>query len=473
MSDKLNVLIFMTDQWRYDACGCYGSTVCRTPNVDRLAASGVRFTNAYTTTPHCSPARASFWTGLWTNHHGVLINTHWRSPVVKGKVDDDVPMLSQLFKAAGYRTAHFGKWHVGPNREMSRVGFDYVVNGGDYRQHVQASAVKIKVRDKIVRPYILQNYTFAGITTAEGDLFYETWLGRRAEGWVRAQVSAGEPFFCCVSMPGPHPPYVVPESYATLYDPAQISVWPNTHDELVDKPAVHRLYSENVTSGATLSDDEWRTCIARYYSFIALIDDGLGRMLDLLNELGVADNTLIVFCSDHGDLIGAHRLWDKGPFMYEEQIHVPLVVRWPGVTPGGQACDAMVSWFDLMPTLAEAAGLNLPRPVDARSLVPLLRGEAVADWPDDVYLQYHGEAICLYSIRAVRSRRYKYVYYPFDRDELYDLETDRWEMRNLAQDPGAAPILAEMKERMACWMRRTEDVLLDWNRDLTPKRERF
>ena len=301
---------------------------------------------------------------------------------------------------------------------MTRVGFDVVCGGADRRQFVQTSGVQIEVRDRIARPYIVENYTFAGVTDAENDLFYETWLSRQAENWVRTQASAGQPFFCCVSTPGPHPGYVVPGSYAALYDPARMAVWPNSHDELADKPGVQKLFSDIVTAGATLSDDEWRTCIARYYSFIALIDDALGRMLDLLDEMGIADNTLVLFCSDHGDLIGLTRLWDKGPFMYDEQIHVPLVARWAGVTRAGQSCDAMVSWFDVMPTLVEAAGLQLPQPIDARSLVPFLQGKSPDGWPDDIFVQYHGEGICLYSIRAVRSRRFKYVYHPFDRDEL-------------------------------------------------------
>jgi arylsulfatase A-like enzyme len=200
---------------------------------------------------------------------------------------------------------------------------------------------------------------------------------------------------------------------------------------------------------------------------VTLIDAELGRLVNLIDELDIADDTLVLFVSDHGDLNGAHGLWDKGPMMYEELLHIPLVVRWPGVVPAGQSCDAMVSFIDLMPTLAEAAELPLPKPVDGRSLMPFLKGQTIPDWPDDVYVQYHGEGISLYSIRAVRSRRYKYVYYPFDRDELYDEVVDPWEMHNLAHEPSAAPILEEMRERMARWMTRVGDVMLDWNVDVT------
>ena len=475
MSQQLNVLIFMVDQQRYDSCGCYGSQVCRTPSLNRLAEEGMRFTSAYTTVPRCSPTRATFWSGLRPNRNGIVINTHWQDSFSEDmkRLDDNIPILSEIFKAAGYRTAHFGKWHVGPDDEMGRRGFDHVATRDEFHARRRASGKQFEVRDLILRDYIVKDYPFAGVTSAEGEDFLETWFCRRAEEWLRAHARSDQPFFCCVSQYGPHPGYVVPESKAALYDPAAMTIWPNYEDDLADKPSVHRLFRDDLAQSGTLTPDEWRVCIARYYSFVTLIDAEFGRLLDLLDELGVAENTLVLFVSDHGDLIGAHKLWDKGPMMYEEQVHIPLVVRWPGVVGAGEACDAMVTLIDVMPTLVEAAGLSLPCSVDGYSLMGFLRDETVAGWPDDVYIQYNGEGIALYSIRAVRSRRYKYVYYPYDRDELYDEEADPWEMHNLVDDPAAAPILAEMRVRMADWMARVGEPMLQWNVDVTPKRERF
>jgi arylsulfatase A-like enzyme len=356
---------------------------------------------------------------------------------------------------------------------MLRRGFDRAVSRGEFFEQRKSSGVQAQVRDLIARDYIIKDYPFAGVTSRDGEDFFEIWLCRRAEEWLRANATSDEPFFCCVSAPGPHPGYVVPERYAALYDPAEMELWPNHADDLADKPAVHRLYRDSITHSGTLTPDEWRACIARYYAFVTLIDEEYGRLVDLLDELGVAEDTIVLFVSDHGDLIGAHRLWDKGPMMYEEQVHIPLVVRWPGNVIAGQSRDEMVSLIDLMPTLVEMTGLSLPRPVDGQSVAPMLRGEAVPSWPDDVYIQYSGEGISLYSIRAVRSRRYKYVYYPYDRDELYDAQTDPWEMQNLAEEPGSAPILAEMKARMVQWMESTGDVMVEWNADLTARRRRF
>ena len=473
MSPRPNILVFMVDQLRYDACGCFGSTVCQTPHLDRLASEGMGFTHAFASVPLCTPTRASFWSGLWPSHHGVLINTHWQKPVTKNRLDRSVPILSEVLKGGGRQTAHFGKWHVGPDSEMSERGFDHVVTRTDFQSQLKAQGKQFEVRDRISRDYIIKDYPFAGITSAEDEDFFEIWLCRRAEEWLRAQASSSQPFFCCVSTPGPHPGYVVPESYALRYDPAKMPLWPNVRDDLGDRPAVHRLYRDVIAQCGDLSDDEWRTCVARYYAFITLIDDQFGRLLALLDELHLSENTLVLFVSDHGDLIGAHGLFDKGPMMYDEQLHIPLVARWPGVVPAGEKCDAMITFLDLMPTLVDAAGLALTQPVDGRSLLPFLRGDSVSGWPEDVYCQYNGEGISLYSVRAVRSRRYKYVYYPYDQDELYDEQSDPWEMHNLANEPSAAPILEDMKQRLVRWMESAEDVMVDWNVNLTPKRRSF
>ena len=469
----------MVDQWRYDAAGHQGNPIVRTPNLDRLAAEGVRLTRAFTTVPLCTPTRASLWTGLWPTHHGVLINTHWRSPAPapqNARLPDGMPTLGTILRDAGYATAYFGKWHVGPESDLPRCGFDHAPPAGAFQRRLRERGVRREVREPIARDYIVKDYLFAGITNLDEDDFYEIWLCSQAEEWLRRQRANAprDPFACVISLPGPHPGYVVPERYARLYAPSEMPLWPNTHDDLAEKPSPHRLYRDAITHSGSLSDDEWRKCIARYYAFCTLIDDQLGRMLALLEELGVGEDTLVLFVTDHGDLIGAHGLWDKGPFLYEEQIHIPCIARLPGTLPGGATCDSFVMLHDLMPTLAEGLGQSLPRPVDGRSVWGQLRGEPPpGDWPDDAYVQYHGEGIALYSIRALRTARHKYVYYPFDRDELYDLEADPWELRNLAEEPEARPVLEELRVRLVRRMRAADDVLHDWNAGLTPLPERL
>jgi arylsulfatase A-like enzyme len=473
----------MVDQWRYDAAGHTGNPILRTPNLDRLASEGVRLTRAYTTVPLCTPTRASLWTGLWPTHHGLLINTHWKTPAPapqNARLPEGTPTLGTVLRDAGYDTAYFGKWHVGPDSDLPRCGFSHSPAPGAFQRSLRERGVQREVRDLISRDYIFKDYPFAGVSNLDGDDFYEIWLCSQAKQWLRqhaesAAEGSGEPggsespFACVISLPGPHPGYVVPERYARLYDPAAMPLWPNTHDDLADKPSPHRLYRDAVTHSGTLTDDEWRACIARYYAFCTLIDDQLGRMLALLEELGKERDTLVLFVTDHGDVIGAHGLWDKGPFMYEEQIHIPCIARLPGVLPAGTECGSFTMLHDLMPTLVDGLGQSLPQPVDGRSLwTQVLGNPAPQDWPDDAYLQYHGEGIALYSIRCLRTERYKYVYYPFDRDELYDLETDPWELRNLADDPAYGNVLAELRDRLVARMRAADDVLYEWNDALTP-----
>jgi arylsulfatase A-like enzyme len=476
-----NLLVFMVDQWRYDAAGHAGNRIVRTPHLDRLAAEGVRLTRAFTTAPLCTPARASLWSGLLPTHHGMLINSHWRAPApspANARLPAGTPTLGTVLRDAGYATAYFGKWHVGPDDDLGRCGFDHRPPPDAFRRRLSDRGVRREVRRAIARDYIVRDYLFAGITNVDGDDFYEIWLCSQAGDWIARHVreqrsappaGAGRPFACVVSLPGPHPGYVVPERYAARYDPAAMPLWPNAADDLADKPAPQRLFRDRITHSGSLSDDEWRTCIARYYAFCTLIDDQLGRLLAALRSLGVERDTLVLFVTDHGDPLGAHRLWDKGPFLYEEQIHIPCVARLPGVLPAAAACDAFAALHDLMPTLVEGLGLTLPRPVDGRSLWPLLRGAPPpADWPDDAYVQYHGEAFGLYSIRALRTARHKYVYYPFDRDELYDLDADPGECRNLAADPAAGATLAELRARLVRRMAAADDALAEWNDSLTP-----
>ncbi|HET7768537.1 MAG TPA: sulfatase-like hydrolase/transferase [Chloroflexota bacterium] len=474
-----NLLVFMVDQWRYDTAGHQGNPIVRTPNLDRLAAEGVRLSRAFTTVPLCTPTRASLWSGLWPSHHGVLLNTHWRSPAPapqNARLPDGTPTLGTVLRDAGYATAYFGKWHVGPESDLPRCGFEHSPPPGAFQRHLRERGVRREVRDAITRDYIVKDYVFAGTTNLDGDDFLEIWLCSQAEAWLRRQRAATpqDPFACVISLPGPHPGYVVPERYARLYDPHDMPLWPNTHDDLATKPSPHRLYRDAITHSGSVSDAEWRTCIARYYAFCTLIDEQLGRMLALLEDLGVGEDTLVLFVTDHGDLIGAHGLWDKGPSLYEEQIHIPCVARLPGGLPAGQTCASFAMLHDLMPTLVEGLGQSLSRPVDGRSLWGQLRGDPPpVDWPDDAYVQYHGEGISLYSIRALRTERHKYVYYPFDRDELYDLDADPWELRNLAEEPEAQPVLEEMRARLVRRMRAADDVLHEWNAGLTPLPERL
>ena len=252
----------------------------------------------------------------------------------------------------------------------------------------------------------------------------------------------------------------------------------NLDDPLTGKPAAHRVYREEAGESVTLSEDEWRKCLARYYAFVTLIDEHFGRTLDVLEETGQARDTLVLYLADHGDIMGAHRLFDKGPFMYEETVAIPLILRWPGGIAAGQAPAPFVSTIDLLPTVLEATGLGVPAGLDGRSLLAPARrrrgrghgGDAPAGWPDDAYSQFfgHGEGRGLYDVRMLRTERHKLVYYPHDVDELYDEHDDPWELHNLAELPEYQPLREELQARLERRMEAAGDPLRHWMKRRLP-----
>jgi arylsulfatase A-like enzyme len=508
-----NILVLMVDQQRADTLGCYGgfgAQVCRTPRLDRLAAEGVRFERAYTPSPLCSPARASLLTGLWPTHHGMIFNSLGREGDFRqrGRLPDDMPVLGRLFRDAGYRTAYFGKWHVGKEEDIRRLGFD---EGPPSTESGAAEVPGVRgypLIDPVQRRWLRDPTVYSAVTTADGDAFREFWISRRAQDWLRAHAAGhpDDPFLCFVSTPGPHWPCVVPERYAALYDWRTVPLPGNLDDNLEGKPEAHRVYRDEAGESGTLTDDEWRKCLARYYAFVTLIDDAYGELLDLLDELRLAEDTIVVYLADHGDIMGAHRLFDKGPFMYEETVRIPLILRWPGSAtgddgarrglPAGRVVEPFVHTIDLLPTLLEAAGLPLPRSpygpggslvaqgpqgartpqampaapgasasgLDGRSLWPLIGGEVPPDWPGDAYSQFHGHGASrgLYDVRMLRTERHKLVYYPHDRDELYDEQEDPWELRNLALEPEWQGLRDELQARLVRRMHEADDPLWHW-----------
>lgn len=472
-----NVLVLMVDQQRADSLGCYGgfgAQVCRTPHLDQLAAEGVRCARAYTASPLCSPARASLLTGLWPTHHGMIFNSAGSDDDFRqrARLPDDMPVLGRLFQEAGYRTAYFGKWHVGKEEDIRRLGFAEGTPSTRSRAAEGPSIGSYPLIDPVQRRWLRDPTVYSAVTTADGEEYREIWLARRAQDWLRRHATEHPetPFLCFLSTPGPHWPCIVPERYAALYDWRSIPLPGNIDDTLEGKPAAQRVYRDEAGESYSLTEDEWRKCLARYYAFVTLIDDAFGETLGTLEELGVADNTIVVYISDHGDIMGAHRLFDKGPFMYEETVRIPLILRWPEAMPAGRVVEPFVSTIDVLPTLSEAAGLSLPdspyAPAgpDGRSLWPLIRGQIPPDWPDDAYSQFHGHGASrgLYDVRLLRTERYKLVYYPHDVDELYDEQEDPWELRNLALEPEWQPLREELQARLVRRMEQADDPLRIW-----------
>jgi arylsulfatase A-like enzyme len=242
-------------------------------------------------------------------------------------------------------------------------------------------------------------------------------------------------------------------------DPRSIAEYPNFSHTLADRPQAHRNYRDwHLERGMTAREwKDWPPVLARCYEQAHLVDAAMGRVLDALDGLGLAENTLVLYTADHGDMIAAQGgMFDKGYLMVEETERIPLAVRWPGRVPAGAVSDALVTNMDLVPTALEAAGAEVPSPMDGRSVLRLVQSPKETDWPDDVMCTHHGHGTPCFQ-RMLRWGKHKYVAHLADVDELYDLEADSYELANRIDDPAMKDVLAEMRSRLLGWMDRHED----------------
>ncbi|WP_262177934.1 sulfatase-like hydrolase/transferase [Haloarcula laminariae] len=463
-----NVLLLLTDQERHDLVDPDGVPV-ETDAIDGLAADGVRFTHAFTPISICSSARASLLTGLYPHNHGILNNVH-EPDAVRADLPADVPTFGTALRDAGYRNAYVGKWHVGRTATPEDFGFDYVGGSDDHHDaHLSAGLDsyqrdhgidpdEIEPRDPVYAEFDGSRDLLGGTLPIPPEATRSAFNAELTLGRLE-QLAHEEPFFHRVDFQGPHHPYLVPEPYASMYDPDALPPWPSDAETFDGKPRVQERYRQ-YRGVEGLSRDEWDRLRALYLGFMHHIDDQIARVLAKLDALGVAQNTLVVHASDHGDFTGGHRQWNKGPMMYDDTYRIPLVVRGPGVAGDGRVCDELVSLMDLMPTFLDAADASVPDDIDARSLWPLLRGEDGGR--DAVFGEYHGDEMGLYSQRMVRTKRYKYVFNAPDTDELYDLDADPHELQNLVDHPDYGDVRSRLRDRLAGWMDATDDPIAEF-----------
>jgi arylsulfatase A-like enzyme len=262
-----------------------------------------------------------------------------------------------------------------------------------------------------------------------------------------------------VGATSPHDPYVVPQKFLDMYDLKDVPAPPSLKDDLADKPRVYQRMRRH--GWGQLSEREIREGVRHFWAYCSYVDDLFGRVLAALDAAGQADNTLVLYCSDHGDYCGEHGLFAKGIPCFRGAYHVPAIIRWPaGVKDPGRRVAQFVSLADFAPTFLEVAGIRATRPFSGASLVPFLRGETPPDWRDEIHTQCNGVEL-YYTQRSVTTKDHKYVFNGFDEDELYDLENDPHEMRNLAKDPALQKIKHEMVRRMWRFAHREDDTAIN------------
>lgn len=468
MSDERpNILIFMTDQERGDVV--HPDHPCLTPNATRLAREGVLFRRAQCPTTHCCPSRATFVTGVYPSRHGIFNNVS-NPTALNRALNPGVVTFSELLRDSGYALAYAGKWHVSDAEGPADRGWEELkitAGKGAYmhrsldqwrEQARQPEPTGPRKRGEILRPgwgnlQLYQSYPTDGPKGYEETSDYR--VVRSALEALPGLAERGRPWCLYVGPVGPHDPYVVPERFVRMYDPAAIPLPPSFHDTLEDKPRVYQRMRRQYWS--QLTEDEVRESIAHYWAYCTMEDAMFGEVLDALDATGQAENTLVLRLSDHGDYCAAHGLYMKGVPPFREAYGVPCIVRWPaGIAGPGREVDEFVTLADIAPTLLELAGVGDTPEMDGRSLVPFLRGEVPGDWPDAFHSQFNGVEL-YYSQRIVQTKEYKYVFNGFDSDELYDLRTDPHETVNVAARPEYEEVKRGLVRRMWLFGERTQD----------------
>ena len=439
MADRKNVLVVCVDHWPGLLMGAAGHDRILTPTLDQLCESGIRFSQAYSETPTCIPARRALMTGTSAKTHGDRIFNETL------RMDPNLPTLPQVLGEAGYQTAAVGKLHVYPQR--SRIGFDEVILHEEGRHHLGLN------RDDYELFLFDEGYPGQELTHGMGNNYYTVrpWhLPERchATNWTTKQMcrtiqrrDPDRPAFWYLSYAAPHPPVAPPQEYLDMYrdmgvDMPYIGEWAEDFDAM---PYALKLYSSRYSR----IHAEQQIAAARmgFYAQCTYIDHQLRLVIGTLREEGLLDDTAIIFTGDHGDLLGNHRLWAKPP-MHEFSAKIPMIVNPPADFPAegiGSADDRLAELRDIMPTVLEICGVTAPDTVEGLSLLSEERR-------DHLYCEHSEDKRAM---RMIREDRYKLIYYPVgNRFQLFDIESDPREMCDLSGHPEYAEVRLKLEARL-------------------------
>jgi arylsulfatase A-like enzyme len=430
-----NIIFIMTDDHASHALSCYGSKINKTPNLDRLAKEGMRFTNCFCTNSICAPSRAVILTGKYSHLNGVIDNAV--------EFDGSQQTFPKLLQKAGYETAIIGKWHL----KSDPTGFDYwnILPG----QGIYHNPVLIEMGQR-------KKHT-GYVTDIITDLCLK-WLKER---------SGDKPFCLMYHHKAPHREWEPDDKHAKMYEDIDIPLPETFNDDYKTRCAAARQQEMTIEyhlnekdlkmkppeglAGQELKKWKYQRYIKDYLRCVASVDDNVGRLLDYLDSLGLAENTIIFYTSDQGFYLGDHGWFDKR-FMYEESLRMPLLVRYPKEIKAGSISNDIVLNLDFAPTFLDLADVAVPSDMQGHSIRSLLKGSTPEDWRTSMYYHYY-EYPAVHSVKrhyGIRTKRYKLIHFYYDIDawELYDLEKDPNELNNLYDDPAYSDIVKQLKTEL-------------------------
>ncbi len=498
---KPNLLFIMTDQQPFNCVGVYGNDKIHTPNLDQLGAEGVVLENFYIAAFPCSPSRASILSGRYLHNHNVFTNNVW--------MDTSIQSLGHLFAAADYHTGYFGKAHLGGSMYVGRQdgdGIDYMHDttpadpvGEDITQYWHYERIEgdsgwlLQRKDGGVgedfpqlgfrvwaggwrqyKDWLISHGQDSFALTAgnhdalqsapEGEHMYSRlgedyhmahFFTEETKTFILEHQKSERPWAAVLSYFGPHLPVSPPQPWDTLHSLEDVDLPHNLIDSLEGKPIAQKKTELQYVLGQW-SEDQYKDYIRRYWGYCAYIDNRIGQVFRLLKETGQWDNTIIIFTSDHGDMVAGHGMIFKlGSNAYEELFRVPAIISLPGGEFQGLRIKELASSVDLLPTILDAAGIAVPAEIDGKSLLPFLKDQVAQHRPAvfaEIHTSNHGGKVIM-----CRSQRYKYVYHwlSSDVDELYDLEADPGELNNLIGDESYREVVDNMKDFIVEWSRET------------------
>ncbi|NSW56385.1 MAG: sulfatase [Armatimonadetes bacterium] len=464
-----NLLFVLVDQMRYTAMGCAGNGQVHTPNLDRLAAEGVTFDNAVATVGVCTPARACLMTGRYPLSHTVLTNN--------SMLPNDMLSMGKMLRNEGYATGHIGKWHLSGEAYIGQTAYNDFQNGyvppGELRHGFDYWATH----------HCSHAYW-------EATYYRDTPEPIRVEGWepdaqtdlaiefirehVADDITGRDPFALVVSWGPPHTPFTCPPEFRELYDPDRLELRENVLLPPEGFPCTAEL-TEVADPEAVLRD--WT---ASYYGAITSLDQNLGRLMETLQRQGIADDTIVVFTSDHGEMLGSHgQMYKVQP--WDESVRVPLLIRYPRAIRGGRRLEAPVGQPDVLPTLLGLMGLDIPEGIEGDDLSPVLRDESADPVDRSAYMLWVCSALTwgkkwqyvddyrglgaprgfVRPYRGIRTRTHTYVRDRSGPWVLYDNERDPYQMANLVETRSAGAVPQELERELQEWIEKTGDLFED------------